>query len=762
MNNHLYWIGIRESELECTQRLFAGSITIFGTGQRRNRAFEREYGIRFDYNRDNSLWNQFVLDQASKIIQEDPNCQFILYDAIESCLYGSIIERHAICQNPFPLLELLSNKIQTRQWLSDQIPILPYWIGRGSEISRENLRKSFPSTATFVLQQSQSCGGSGTWLLTENNWAKTLAQIEPQAKYAISPYQRNSISPNIHIVVFSQTVLLLPPSVQLLEPNEYGFTYKGADFPAYNSLPQYVDDQIRVYAQQIGERLRLSGYRGICGIDFLISDGKLYLMEINARFQSSTFLLNRAMKAAGLNTSMQALHIMACQHGTPPKILETLKVPYSFYHYSYEETEVNKLCYLHDLLKTSPKFDCVDDGLDWHIRMEPGTYLFKAVFEQSISAVGPEGELRKNGNVALARPNAFSISEKHDLMCLKFMLLAHGTRLSTDAMHRLIEHGGFNHEEFDALDLTLNQQICVCAPYNTSLSQMSPFCVEAIPSGGYILSYYGTKVTNVNVRAMDKLGEKRTDSGILYHDFTYLSNDRLRVFQRLGCYFKDCGLGCQFCDIPRDERKLTLSDIYQAIDDYKGHPRVRHYLIGGGSNPIDDDFQFVIQIAKHIRNTTGKPIYLMSLPPQKVEILHELKDSGITQVAFNMELFDRKIAQQLMPGKGRIPFETYALAFQEAVKLWGSTGDVRTIFVVGLEPTKSLMKGIDYASSHGVAPILSLFRPAEGTKLQSALPPCDEEIMEIYYQAYSICHQHGMHLGPACPYCQDNCITINL
>ena len=37
MQNPLYWIGIRESEIEDVCNLFDGSITIFGSGQDGNR-----------------------------------------------------------------------------------------------------------------------------------------------------------------------------------------------------------------------------------------------------------------------------------------------------------------------------------------------------------------------------------------------------------------------------------------------------------------------------------------------------------------------------------------------------------------------------------------------------------------------------------------------------------------------------------------------------------------------------------------------------
>lgn len=758
MQKPLYWIGIRESEIEDIRQMFAGSITIFGSGQNGNCAFERETGLRYDYNQDNKSWYSFVKCNALNIIQAAPDCCFMLYDTDEAEQYGLEVSSRTVCRNPESLLQLLSDKFRTRQWLSEYVPILPYQMQSGSKVCYSVLRESFPGKEDFVIQSSYSCGGSGTWLLTKKNHGKVLKQLDPETLYAISPYLKNSISPNLHMVLFSDTVLLLPPSVQLLEINDHGFAYKGADYPMYRSLTKQVDRSLRAYAQQIGKILRRAGYRGVCGIDFLVSEGIVYLMEVNARFQSSTFLLNRTMAQMGWNISVQSLHLNAFQTDAAPKLPEKLQIPYSFYHYAYEPAQREQLRYLHKLFKKFPEVDCIDDGLDWDVKLESGTYLYKAVFCGAVSAPGPEGECRRNGNVGFPALVFSSEELAHDLERLKLMLLAHGVRLSDKAKAHLTANGGFNHKEFEALDLVLKEHIYVCAPYDTNWSQLSPFCVEIKPTGEYFLTYYGARITEIQVRQEDILGEKRTSSGILYNDVTYLGNDRLRVYQRLGCFFKDCGKGCKFCDIPEDSRMLTLADIYQAVDEYRDHPQVRHYMIGGGSNPSDDDFLTTIQIAKHIRDTTGKPIYLMSLPPERPETLQRLKENGVTQIAFNLEIFDRNLAQKYMPGKGAIPLPTYDQAFRTAVKLWGRTGDVRTIFVVGLEPMSSLLRGVNYVAELGVSPILSLFRPVTGTPLHGLQAPSDKEIWEIYQKAKSICSSHDVALGPACPYCQDNCL----
>lgn len=765
MREPLYWIGIRSSELQDIPGFFAGSVTMFGPGQDGNRSFERRRQMRHDYNQESAEWVEFVERSAEEILQQTPNGRFMIYSPEEAECYGQAVAQRAVCQNPQPLLDLLEDKFQTRQWLSDYVPILPYRIQPGETLSYAAMLRHFPGFKRFVIQASFSCGGSGTWLVTEDNHTQILSRLDPEAPYAVSAYQENSVSPNIHLVIYDQEVLLLPPSIQLVEAGEDGFCYRGADFPMYRSLPGQLDVCLKRYAQKIGDVLRRAGYRGVCGVDFLIADDTIYLMEVNPRFQSSTFLLNRALREAGYECSLQSLQLDAFEAPAPDdrfRGLSSLAVPYSCYHYEYQPGRKADLRYVWNLLKHMPDAGCIDDGLDWAIQLEPHTYLYKGVFRGSIAALAPPLRCRLHANMGLAPASLSAEALRQDLERLKIMLLSRGVRLSGAAAQRLEHTGGFNHEEFWALDLVLNGHIYICAPYDTNRSELSPFCVEADEGSGYFLSCYGKYVLAVQVRAEDAIGDGLTSRGIPYHDITYLGNDRLRVYHRPGCCFKDLGTGCGFCDIPKDNRIFTLEDIFQALDAYRDHPAIRHYLIGGGSNPPDDDFSVIESISKHIRDTTGKPIYLMSLPPRDAGILARLKQAGITEVAFNLEVFDRSLARRYMPGKGAISLTTYEDAFRAAVELWGRTGNVRTIFIVGLEPAESLLEGVAHVAEMGVSPILSLLRPIEETPLRGLLAPRDEEVWEIYQAAKAICARQGVSLGPACPCCEDNTLKISL
>ncbi|MCM1500509.1 MAG: ATP-grasp domain-containing protein [Clostridium sp.] len=763
MNSPLFWIGIRESEIADCDRLFTGSITMFGSGENGNCSFDYKMRYRFDYNQDNEQWIAFVREQIHDICQEYPEAQFMLYYPDEHASYGEELPEHLICQNDNDLIELLEDKHRTRKWLSSCVPVCPYVICSGKETDYEALCKNFPGYTSFVAQEAYSCGGSGTYFVASSK--EFMKYISLDSAYSFSPYIENSISPNIHIIVYEDEILLLPPSVQLFSSGVERFHYQGADYVMFSRLPVHIVQTVYQYARLIGDRLRFAGYRGVCGIDFL-SDGKeVYFMEVNARFQSSSFLINKSLSDRSIACSIQELHRDAFLHRACSYHPLDFSVEYSFWGYSYEPYFREQLRYIHALHTSCENEDaiCMDDGLDWNVCLEKGTYLFKSIFHGNIAALSPEFTCRIHSNIdVLDWREPAPCWDDNDAIRWKIMLLNHGVRISEQALKRAAKRGGINYEEFAAIDMHINRKIYVNVPYMANRSQISPFEITLSSQQRFILCYQGKFLADIDLRYRDELSLKTTKSGIPYSDIGYLSNDRLRIFHRFGCFFKEHHCGCKFCDVETADESLLFEEIKEVLDAYKDNPNIRHYLVGGGSDVPSSDFANIIRIVKYMKVLSDKPIYLMSLPPQDIHILKFLKQAGITEVAFNLEIFDRDLAQSYMPGKGKIPLEVYRRAFKESVALWGNTGNVRTIFVVGLEPKESLLKGIEYVSKLGVSPILSLFKPIAGTDLSHLLAPCDEEIYEIYCRALCICKKNNVELGPSCHCCEDNTLKVSL
>lgn len=760
---NIYWIGTRESEIYNTGDLFEGSITVFGSNEHSNYSFDKEYMWRFNYNEDNIMFTEFVNNTAKRILTLNPSAKFMLYFPNEASEYSDEIQDNSVCQNPIELLDLLENKIYSKLWIKSTAKIIPFITMTGAELKHKNLSSYFPGYNNFVIQSTFSSGGFNTKIYQKND-----KSISDNILYMVTPYIEHNIPINVHAIIYGNDILLLPPSIQIISITNGMLLYKGADFIAYEKIPQRIKESINSQAIQIAEKLQKCGYRGVCGIDLLYSFelDTLFFSEINSRFQSSTFLINKVLDA--YNVSVQKLHYDAfhtekCEY----EFLHSISIPYSFYSYQYSKDKSCYIKYLYDRFKDCEQLiDIYDDQLSWDMKLDEYTHMFKAVFKKNIIYWEPDKKIRIMENVVINPFDFKTLYNKVPLemyfICLKASLLNQGISISPEALKYIERQNQINCKEFEAIDIKLDNGLYFNVPYNFQLSEISPFRIEMDSPSTYRLYYFGNPMNNVIIRTCDPLASNRTKNGILYEDIAYLGIDRLRIYHRQSCYFKEQNIGCGFCDIDEPEKSFQMDDILEVIDAYKTNTSINHFLIGGGSEAPDSDFCNIIRIAKYIKNLYHKPIYLMSIPPKSNKILEELYEAGITEVAFNIELYNRELSKKYMPGKSCITIDKYLSVLENAVKIWGNAGAVRSIFILGLEPKESLLEGIEQICKLGVSPILSILKPIPNTRLEHMISFRNKEIIALYKDILSICEKYHVTLGPQCHYCEDNTLKISL
>ena len=755
----LVWIGIRESEIAETKELFFASITIFGSNRDNNYSFDKTSSHRINYGKENKEWYCFASQTAQMLIEEYTDIEFMGYYPTEMTEISKEIKERAICINDSIIVDILENKLYTKLWASSFVPTIPFSTFIDTELNYIRFCNAFPKYKQFVLQGTFSCGGSGTWLIrSDEDLTQFTSEPDEDHIVMVAPYFENSISVNTHLIIYSNTVQYFPPSIQIIEHFEHRLCYDGGDFVAAKKLNKNILDKVQQYSEEIGMRLSSIGYRGVCGIDFLVDGEEVYFMEVNARFQSSTFLLNRSLKANNLPT-LQEMNINAFYHDVITEIPSSFDVSESFLGINYTKDTFSKAEYLWKRSFQCPEVTSViDDEIIWTLQMEFDTYLYKLVFGTNITCIAPEGKLRLFNSFDLAWGLDTNIPWSEQAKRFKTAILNQGVHLSESCLKELEKDGGPNYEMFYALDLVIDDTICINAPYMVTFSELSPFEIDFIGKE-YILKYYNKSIAKVRVRTADINANRITKSGIPYYEISYMGVDRLRIHARSGCYFKSKQIGCHFCGIEGGDI-FSMTDIKEVLDTYKSTPEIRHFLVGGGSFNPSDDFQKVLQIVRYIRDTFNRNIYLMSIPPIDTTILFKLKEAGVTEVAFNLEIYDRIRAKKIMPGKGNIPFKRYDTAFQTAVNIWGKNGNVRSALIVGLEPKESTIQGIEYLCSIGVSPILTLFKPDEN--MEDYLAPSNDEALYIWETAEDICRQYHVPLGPSCHYCEDNVLKITM
>ena len=162
-----------------------------------------------------------------------------------------------------------------------------------------------------------------------------------------------------------------------------GITYNKTiiSFVDKSSLDEKIKDKVNEYSMTIAKKLQELGYRGILGIDYLLCDkDQLVFMEINPRFQSSSFLISLYLQKKYAK-SIADLHYAAITDQNLPLDLE-MEIKDSYLNCN-QQTEFKKL--LH--------FKTIENG---YFKENPSSN-YRKIFARSILLEYDFEKLEKGG-----------------------------------------------------------------------------------------------------------------------------------------------------------------------------------------------------------------------------------------------------------------------------------------------------------------------------------------------------------------------------
>ena len=763
------WIGPRESDIKYTRDFFTASVTLYGNGDNNNHSFSTTKKYRINHNNITDDQTVFMNEKELALIDTKDDIKFMSYNPslMEQC--DEKIRNNTVCYNSQELLNFLDSKINFRQLSQNIVSTLHSEYCKGNQLDFKYIKKLFPNYNRYIVQSDIASGGYGTHILDESNYSQVLSSLTENDTYLISPYYEHNIPINIHAIIFESDILIFPASIQIMIEDANRLLYRGADYIAYDSLANELKEEFRNNTMKLCTKLKEMGYRGVLGLDAMIVNNEVLMLELNNRFQASTIALNKALFEANLK-SMQELNYEAFTNVKPSidnEVLNNLSVEYSCFTYIKESTStyINHLDSILPKLKKSKNVsDILFDGYNGNcMDVEKEAYLFRVIFNTNIVSIVNE-QVDLHPNIASPSENWFNdVLEKKDFLKLKISLLNQGVVLTDNAKEYLASNGGMQEGVYCSVDLVVNDMYVVNSPLYVKFCEFTPFYVDYNSKHHkLLLYYYGAKLFDVSIDCLDDLSNKVTSNGVPVNAICLKATDRLRIQNNPFCVFKEHDVPCKFCEAQYKKNNFNVDDILEAVGMYFKYKKddFRHVLIGGLSNNIGYEKNIIVKICKYIRKKSNMNIYLMCLPPQNLDDIDEYVASGVTEIAFNIEIFDRELAKKIMPGKGNIPLSSYLSALERAVQLLGANNSVRTAFVVGLENIESTLKGIECVCKIGVSPILSIFRPIPGTEMENQVAPSNEYLYDLYIRAKEICEKYNLELGPSCAYCQNNTLSL--
>lgn len=763
----LIWTGARESDKEYTGGFFSGAVTLYGGRKRENKAFCLTKDYRINHNHITKEQTDFMVENELKLITTDPAVEFMSYNP--NLIFGcreEVVSR-TVCLNEEDVMRFLDSKITFRKFSEKFVHTLHSEQLLGENCRVNKLRQHFPGYDKWIIQSNIASGGYQTFLLCMENEADILGKIDEAETYLVSPYYEKNIPVNIHAVIYDEEILITQGSIQVMGVDHNRMLYRGADYISYRDINPDILKQFKEDTEILCREIQKLGYRGILGVDAIIVDGTAWILEVNNRFQASTILINKTLQEKGL-PSLHELNYEAFHRPKSElidrKTLAELKIDYSIYAFIQDNQGYHAAHILSAYKKEKMMAEYIDDGyISWQ-DAEDDAYLFRLIFKTNIVSI-------MDGRYVCLHPNILGsnrqwkedIVNRKDFRKIKISLLNQGVVLDEDVKKYLARQGGMREGVYFSVDLMLEGKYIVNSPLAVKFAALSPYKIIFLNRQLW-LTYYGEKVCTVRIEFADQTAKKFTSKGIPVSRMCLLATDRLRLQNSDFCTFKEKGIPCRFCEAEYRNIVFDTEDIIEAVDMYFDEAELgfRHILVGGLSNHIGKEKDAICRIVRHIKERADLPVYLMCLPSLEVRDIEEYVEAGVTEIGFNIEIFDREAARRYMPGKGFIPLERYRAGLEKAVELLGNKGAVRSAFILGLESMESLLAGVEYVCRLGVAPILSVFRPIPFTEMENVNPPENEWILEAYEKIEVICEKYGLKPGPDCPACQNNTVAFDI
>ena len=210
-------------------------------------------------------------------------------------------------------------------------------------------------------------------------------------------------------------------------------------------------------------------------------------------------------------------------------------------------------------------------------------------------------------------------------------------------------------------------------------------------------------------------------------------------------YFKD-GRNCRFCSLVPTQKKFSdtvkrktveqVRETTQAILDLGC--KLDFIQLSGGSlydhNKENRDYMpFILAIHEELAKrelVRAIPVHLTSMPPKNLDILLELRDAGLDTISFDLECPTQSYFERYCPGKSRTQgYRNMRKALTAAQDVFGR-GNVFSIIILGIEPRKSFVNGVEDLLKDGITPTLNIYHhdPFCSTDSDLKVPDVEETI----------------------------------
>jgi predicted ATP-grasp superfamily ATP-dependent carboligase len=216
----------------------------------------------------------------------------------EAVVYTSSLENHpAVVAELASGKELLGNDPATLAQVRDPAKVLPFLARRGFAVPKTIFSgEALPGAGRWLYKPVRGGGGTGI------GWWD--GQREPDERHLLQEFIEGQPA-SLSFVANGRDCVVIGWSAQLIGAGDFGaagFRYAGNIVPL--DAPPTLLEEARAAACALTAEF---GLRGLNGFDFVLRDGRAYVVEVNPRYSASMELMERER-----HINVFKLHVDAC------------------------------------------------------------------------------------------------------------------------------------------------------------------------------------------------------------------------------------------------------------------------------------------------------------------------------------------------------------------------------------------------------------------------------------------------------------------
>jgi len=206
------------------------------------------------------------------------------------------------------------------------------------------------------------------------------------------------------------------------------------------------------------------------------------------------------------------------------------------------------------------------------------------------------------------------------------------------------------------------------------------------------------------------------------------------------CHYFDKGKPCSFCSL-RKARKTVGRPLVTEVSSQRVAEATKIIQNSGWNipmitntcgTPIDDEGmrRTILAPLKALYDTTDPKIkiHLLAHPPNDFLMINEFKNAGVTSIAFNLEVYDRKSFTKICPGKDQYyGYDKWWEALEYAKNVFGEY-QVYCGLVWGVEPIEASMEGMEAILERGIGLATNVFHADPGSVMARHPHPSEDFI----------------------------------